>query len=74
MREERGRTGARRSPLASEEVDSVALPSVVASAGAGDVGVSDVVMMPMPSGRRERDETRDRSDKERDERVTNFAV
>ncbi|MFL6017850.1 MAG: hypothetical protein ACJ74V_09965 [Gaiellaceae bacterium] len=37
--------------LASGEVDSVALPSVVASAdaGAGDVGVSDVVMM-LPSG------------------------
>ncbi|MFL5936007.1 MAG: hypothetical protein ACJ76U_04115 [Gaiellaceae bacterium] len=37
--------------LASGEVDSVALPSDVASAdaGSGDVGVSDVVMM-LPSG------------------------
>jgi hypothetical protein len=31
--------------LASEEVDSVALPSPVASAGANDVALSDVVMM-----------------------------
>jgi hypothetical protein len=31
--------------VASEEVDSVALPLLVASAGAGGVAVSDVVMM-----------------------------
>jgi len=37
------------SAVVASEVDPVALPSLVASAGAGDVAVSDVVMM-LPSG------------------------
>jgi hypothetical protein len=61
--------------LASEEVDSVTLPSVVASVGAGDVAVSDVVMM-LLSGptSASADETQTATTKSATSALTSFAV